>query len=74
MVEVEGRDLEIVDQFCYLDERITCESGAREEVKARIKTAWTKWRELSSLLVNRSIPRKSRERIYSACLRLVMIH
>ena len=37
MVEVEGRDLEIVDQFCYLGEMMTCELGAREAMKARIR-------------------------------------
>ena len=73
-VEVEGGNLEIVDQFCYLGEMVSCEAGAREAVKARIRTAWTKWRELSSLLVNRNIPLKSRARIYSACVRSVMLY
>jgi len=59
-MEVDGGNLEIVDQFCYLAEMMTWESGAGEAAKARIAAAWRKWREISSLLVNKSIPLKNR--------------
>ena len=71
-MEVDGGDLEIVDQFCYLGEMMTWESDAGEAAKARIAAARRKWREISSLLVNRSTPLKNRARIYFACVRPVM--
>jgi len=67
-------NLEIVDQFCYLAEMMTWESGAGEAAKARIAAAWRKWREISSLLVNKSIPLKNRARIYCACVRPVKLY
>ena len=71
---VDWGDLEIVDQFCYLGEMMTWESDAGEEAKARIAAAWRKWREISSLLINKSIPLQNRARIYCACVRLVMLY
>ncbi len=44
---VDGDGLEIVDQFCYLGEMMTCESGAGEAARVRIAAAWKKWRALS---------------------------
>ena len=73
-IKVDGSDLEIVDQFCYLGEVMTWGSGAGEAAKARIAAAWRKWREMSSLLVNKSIPLKNRARIYCACVRPVMLY
>jgi len=39
-MEVNGGDLEIVDQFCYLGEMMTWESGVGEAAKARIAAVW----------------------------------
>jgi len=73
-MEVDGGDLEIVDQFCYLGEMMTWESGAGEAAKVRIAAAWRKWRDISSLLVNKNIPLKNRARIDCACVRPVMLY
>ena len=73
-MEVDRGDLEILDQFCYWGEMITCESGPGEVAKARIAAAWRKWRDISSLLVNKSIPLKNMARIYCACVRPVMLY
>ncbi len=72
-MEEDGGDFEIVDHFCYL-EMMTCESGAGETVSVRIAAAWKKWREISSLLVNKTIPLRNRAGIYCACVRLVMLY
>ena len=73
-VEVEGGELEIVDNFCYLGEMMACEGGVREAVRVRIAAAWTKWREISSLLVNKGIPLKNRAVVYCACVRPVFLY
>ncbi len=49
-VAVDGGDLKIVDQFCYLGETMTCESGAEAAARVRIAAAWKKWREMMNLL------------------------
>lgn len=38
-------------------------------VRARLAAAWKKWREIASLLVNQSIPLKSRGGVYETCIR-----
>ena len=73
-MEVEGGTLQVVDQFCYLGETMTCEAGAETALRTRITTAWGKWREIASLLVNRKIPLRSRVYIYCACIRPVMLY
>ena len=73
-MEVDGGDLEIVDRFCYIGEMMTWRSGAGETATARIAAAWRKWREISSLLVNKSIPLKNSARVYCACVRPEMLY
>ena len=73
-MEVDGGNLEIVDQFCYLGEMMACEGGAGEAARIRIAAAWNKWREISSLLVNKTIPLRNRAGIYCACVRPVMLY
>mgnify|MGYP001792562561 FL=1 len=54
-LEVGEDSLEIVDSFCYLGDVISCRGGVESAVRDRISCAWSKWRELASLLVNHSI-------------------
>ena len=46
----------------------------RIAVQARIASAWKKWTELASLLVNVTIPLKCRAHIYCLCIRSVLLH
>ena len=68
-LRVNGGKLDMVDDFCYLGDVMSCDSGAGSAVRARIAAAWKKWREIAGncreiagLLVNRNIPMKSRTR------------
>ena len=47
-----GEVLEVVEQFCYLGDVLDSEAGVERAVRARVATAWSKWREVSGLLVN----------------------
>ena len=49
-LEVGEDSLKILDSFRYLDV-ISCEEGVESAVRDRIPCAWSKWRELASLLV-----------------------
>ena len=57
-VAVEGGMLDVVDSFCYMGDTMSCVGGAEAAVRARIASAWRKWKELASLLVSQNIPGK----------------
>ncbi len=71
---VNGGELEEIQQFCYLGEVLDCEAGVERGVKARVAAAWGRWREISSLLVNRNIELRSRGRVYEACVRSALLY
>jgi len=49
---------------------------ARLDLISEIKgsTTWNKWREMASLITNRSIPLKIRGSVYVSCVRSVMLY
>lgn len=34
-----------MDQFCYLEEMLSCETGTEAEMRIRIAAEWRKWRD-----------------------------
>lgn len=71
---IDGDEIEMVKDFCYLGDVLCCEGGADRAVKARISAAWRKWRDLASLLKNRHVPLKYRGSIYNTCIRPVLLY
>ena len=55
-VVVKGGMLNVVNSFCYLGDAMSCVGGAEVAVRARIASAWRKWRDLVSLLVSQNVP------------------
>ena len=53
---------------------MTCEGGVESAIRDWISSAWNKWRELASLLVNQSIPQRERAKVYCACVRPVLLY
>ena len=68
-MEVGEDSLEIADSFRYLGDVISCVGGVESAVRDRISCAWSKQRELASLLVNHSTPLEERAKVYCACVR-----
>ncbi len=66
--------LKEVQQFCYLGDVLDCEAGVERALRARVAAARQRWREVASLLVNRSIGLKSRGKVYEACVRSVLLY
>ena len=61
-------------QFCYLGDVLECGRGSEKAIRARVGTAWGKWKEIASLLVNRSVPLHHCGKVYEACIRSVMLY
>ena len=60
---VNGGVLEEVEQFCFLGDVLDCEAGVERAVRARVTAAWRRWREMASLVMNRSIGLRTRGRV-----------
>ena len=63
---VNGGVLEEVEEFCYLGNVLDCD--------AKVTTAWRRWQEIASLLVNHSIELRTRGRVYDACKRSALLY
>ena len=50
---IEEQPLAEVEYFCYLGDVLDCKSDVERSVSARVAAAWTKWRNVSVLLINK---------------------
>ena len=73
-VEVGNEKLEFVPEFCYLGDMLSAGGGCELAAITRCKCAWGKFRQLLPLLTNRHLPLLTRGKVYSSCVRSVMLH
>ena len=73
-VEVGNEKLEVVPEFCYLGDMLSAGGGCELVAITRCKCAWGKFRQLLPLLINRQVPLLTRGKVYSSCVRSVMLH
>ena len=73
-VKVDDEKLEAVPEFCYLGYMLSAGGGCELAAVTRCKCAWGKFRQLLPLLTNRNLPLLTRGRLYSSCVRSVMLH
>ena len=73
-VEVGNEKLEVVPGFCYLEDMLSAGGGCELAAITRCKCAWGKFRQLLPLLTNRHLPLLTRGKVYSSCVRSVMLH
>ena len=73
-VEVGNEKLEAVPEFCYLGDMLSAGGGCELAAITRCKCAWGKFCQLLPLLTNRHLPLLTRGKVYSSCVRSVMLH
>ena len=73
-LEVGEDSLEIVDNFRYLGDVISCGGGIESAVRDRIFGAWSKWKEWASFLVNHSIPLEERAKVCFAYVNPALLY
>jgi len=49
----DGQKLESAEKFCYLGDVIGAGGGAEEAARARVRSAWAKFRELAIVMTSR---------------------
>ena len=73
-VEVGNEKLEVVPEFCYLGDMLSAGGGCELAAITRCKCSWGKFRQLLPLLPNHHLPLLTRGKVYSSCVRSVMLH
>ena len=67
-IKLNGDSLECVDKFCYLGDMIGSGGAAEDASSMRVKCAWGKFRELSSILTARRALLKLKGKVYRICV------
>jgi len=67
-------DGSITTDFKYLGSTLRCDGDVTPEVRARIKAAWVKWRQLTAVLCDRRMPRRLKGKIYKTVVRPVALY
>ena len=60
--------LELVDKFCYLGDMLM------QLWRPELEIGWNKFRQLVPLLTNKDVSLIMRGRLYSSCVRSIMLH
>ena len=70
-VMIGDEKLEVVLEFCYLEDMLSAGGGCELASITRCKCAWAKFRQL---LANRHLSLLTKGRVYSTCVRRDMLH
>ena len=65
-------EVETVNGFCYLGDRLNASGGCEMAVTARTRFGWAKFRECGELLRGRQFSLKMKGRVYRTCVRSAM--
>ena len=62
-------EVETVNGFCYLGDRLNANGGCEAAVTARVRIGWIRFRECGELLLGNRFPLKMKEKVYCCCVR-----
>ena len=63
-----------MNKFKYLGVTISEEGGSEKAVRARVSAAWGKWRDLSGVISDKTMPRKLKIKLYMTVIRPVLLY
>ena len=73
-VEVGNEKLEVVPEFCNLGDMLSAGGDCELAAITRCKMCMGKFRQLLPLITNHHLPLLTRGKVYSSCVRSVMLH
>jgi exonuclease III len=74
IVDRSGAQFKQVSRFKYLGSVVCEEGGCEEDVKARVKAAWNKWREMSGIMCDKRMPIQLKAKVYKTVVRPVLMY
>ena len=67
-------EVETVNGFCYLGDRLNASGGCEAAVTARVKIDWIRFRECGELLLGNRFPMKMKGKVYRCCIRSAILY
>ena len=67
-------DVETVNAFCYLGDRINASGGCEAAVTARVRIGWMRFRECGDLLLGNRFPLQMKGKVYRCCVRSAILY
>ena len=74
LVEKLCNEVETVNGFCYLGDRLNASGGYEAAVTARVRIGWVRFRECGKLLHGKRFPLKIKGKVYCCCIRLAILY
>ncbi|XP_056107178.1 uncharacterized protein LOC130085442 [Rhinichthys klamathensis goyatoka] len=73
-IRVGGQPLNKVTEFKYLGSLIRSDGDSLPDARARVNTAWLKWRQVTGILCDRRMPISLKGKIYKTVVRPVALY
>ena len=67
-------EVETVNGFCCLGDRINASGGCEVAVTARVRIGWVRFRECGELLLGNRFPLKMKRKVYRCCVRSAILY
>ena len=67
-------EVETVNAFCYLGDRLNASGGCEVAVTARVRIGWVRFRECGELLLGNRFPLKMKGKVYRCCERSAILY
>ena len=67
-------EVETVNGFCYLGDRLNAIGGCEAAVTARVRISWVRFRKCGEFLLGNRFPLKMKGKIYRCCVRSAILY
>ena len=67
-------EVETVNGFCYLGDRLHASGGCEAAVTVRVRIGWVRIRECVELFLGNRFPLKMKGKVYRCCVRLAILY
>ena len=74
LIEKSCDEVETVNGFCYLGDRLNASGGCEAAVTARVRIDWVRFRECGELLLGNRFPLKMKGKVYCSCVRSAILY
>ena len=63
-----------IKEFKYLGSTVQESGSCEREVKRRVPAGWTRWRKVSEVICDRSLPARVKGKVYGSVVRPAMVY